>query len=533
MDSNLKEMYRIRTECLLKHEDTLYYYCVCLLKLRRACQKIKSTEMLAYIRQIVAPSFPLVEKYFLSRADAYLRSSIQNDKYIILKDIELSVETFCEVCETVIQSTNVADRMLIQSAPMELGIRQVSVKECAYCSSMLNDLALIFQEDKSEREYAFSVYPSLGSIPETVLLFGTLPERGKVGIIRAPGKDIAHIQYLRMLISHEFFHIVPGSILRHRYERAKKLGTIILYDLRIKLFQGIDYLTINQKKRFEDFIFKGIPEQINKCFLDADKDDRRYYSKNTCEFYGNFLMNKVRDFMNISLEEMFQYVFEPDGVSSLNVYKKYREQARRCLEDLNNNIVEAFMHSSIQKLCKFHSEIFREVFADIMYVMTLRVMPDAYCSTFNYNPSGTQDERNRPDLYLRVGLVFAAMSDYAVKANAGDTLFQSWRNWLWGIASETGGDHFRFIEGVKRCIRVFQGTPSDPTPQKAEYYILPDRNIWEQYKEYVALCRDQYLVFEKNNKKKFSDFREKYSIETNSNMELLSAISVRKWEGGE
>ncbi|WP_373217277.1 hypothetical protein [Ruminococcus sp. 5_1_39BFAA] len=91
----LKTLEELRTKCDSCAEETLKFYCNCLMKMHRACYKIEETEMLSYVRQIVSPAFPLVIRYFVDRVKACIDETVPEDtKGIIRQDVEESVVEF-------------------------------------------------------------------------------------------------------------------------------------------------------------------------------------------------------------------------------------------------------------------------------------------------------------------------------------------------------------------------------------------------------------------------------------------------------
>ena len=49
---NAAKLEEIKTMCEDSREDVLYYYCICMQKLCKVCQKVEITEMLSYIRGV-------------------------------------------------------------------------------------------------------------------------------------------------------------------------------------------------------------------------------------------------------------------------------------------------------------------------------------------------------------------------------------------------------------------------------------------------------------------------------------------------
>lgn len=535
-DAELQELGRLEKEAGLREEGVLRYYCLCMLKLYRAYTKIEKTELLSYIYQIVTPAFLLVLKHFLKQAKIYMMSGEMKDKALILQDIELSVESFCNVWEAVIQSTNGADRILIQSAPLEAGIRQIPVKLCAYYTSLLNDLANLFHESE-EREYAFLVYPSLGSLPEAELLFLNRCESGKVGIIRVPEKDIKNIKYLRMLICHEFYHIVPGSKIRLRRSRAVLFAKILLYDLRERLLNGIN-VTESERDRLEYFLFSDALDDLKENYINNSAEDRSFYSTTILNEYSNYFTKCILQLLEKDSVDLWEMLYQAGDFDNFAKYKKSKDRSERYLQRIFQNIFKILANSEIAKACKFYSDIFREVFADLLYVLNLQVLPKEYLSTFRYRPVGEEDFIQRPGIYLRVCLVIETMTAESTYY-LNEELHKNWVGWRHEYIEGDENIEDDFIKEIKNFMfDIFTSSKNMLScdnealmPEKDAVYVktIPDKNIWKHYVEYFCLCRKEYQKFEEGHSREIQMFREKYLIGTeDSDMEILVSISKRE-----
>lgn len=535
---NAAKLEEIKTMCEDSREDVLYYYCICMQKLCKVCQKVEITEMLSYIRQIIFPAFPLVLQHFNEQAIEYFQTNDFEARARILEDIEISVETFGEVWEAISQSTNAADRMLIQSAPIG-SIRQVPIKACAYYSSMLNDLAIIFQQDEV-CEYGFSVYPSFGKRPEAILLFMERKKKGKVGIIRIPEKDISDIQYLRMLISHEFYHIVPGSNLRYRQERAIALESILLYALREKIFYGIQVKPETQK-RLELYLFSDCIAKFARMRVNIDGGDRKFYSTEMLESYSDYLIKHVLQILSMPSTYLWNALWGDEYFPDFQAYKLVKDSFEENYQIIQDNVLNLFASAEIPKLCRFYCDVFREVYADLLSVISFQVSADEYISSFCYSVSRSEDSLFRPQLYLRVCLIIGIMVEESPVC-VGYKLFDDWRKW-WRKTQKTDKENrSAFINEVTNFLNEISDSlnlsrdyapleDKDDEERLGKVYVLPDVNIWVKYMEYLRQCKNGYLRYEKRNEQKFFAFRKKYLIDpTIKNAEILNEISRRAWE---
>lgn len=522
MDNNcIFELKTIKDNCKFKGEPLIEYYSGCLLKIAKSYSKIEESNMLYYVKQMVAPSFPLIIKHFLKCAEKYLSAENPEDKVTLLNDIQLSIETYLEVWETIVQSTNTADHILIQSASVA-SVRQVPVKICAYFASFLNELAMLFQSDQKS-EYAFLVYPSFGKRPEANLLFSTMQEKGKVGIIRIPEKDIWNVTYLRMLICHEIFHIIPHT-LRNRFDRAKMLDKIISTDLMNRILYNLD-TTQQLKNKLGEIYFDNVSEAVKEEYLDnKDEEDRSFYSTEAIQFYSNYYIKFFLEKLKISTTELWYKIYGIEQpLSTFELYKERMDKLDSCRMQINENILNLLSHSDLPEICSFYTDIFREVFADLTFILSIQISAEEYFASFSYTPLQDEDFELVPDLYLRAGLVLQIMTE---SDSLNIELIRRWREWKNQLEDKINGHGVSFQEKVIRFLSLILEKEDDI---KTNIKIF--KSVWHNYLEHFREYRKKYLSFENTNSIKLEKFRKKYLISLDvNNSKLLYAISKREWE---
>lgn len=532
----IDELKEIKEKCKLK-EPVIEYYAVCLLKISNVYKKIEESDMLCYVKQIVAPSFPLIMKYFLKSAEVYLNTENPETKVTLLNDIQSSVESYLEVWEIIIQSTNAADRILIQSVPVG-SIRQVPAKICAYFASFLNALTRLFQKKEdsdADSDYAFLVYPSFGKRPESRLLFSTMQEKGKVGIIRIPEKDIWNVAYLRMLICHELFHIIPGD-LRNRYGRAKALEKIITTDLAKRLWYDIEKnyggkgrLGEWEKEKFEEIYFGEIPSEVNENYFSGkDKDDRAFYSTETLQFYSNYYILHLLKKLEISTDELWNKMYGSElPISTFAIYKQRMDALESCRIQMNKGILKLLAKSRLPKICSFYTDIFREVFSDLTFILSLKISAEEYFASFRYMPLQGNDFELVPGLYLRAGLILQIMTETDNFVSDAE-LFKKWVEWKKRLGKKENGLSFQ-EQVLKFLLLITKGKEDGKEDDSVSIVIY--RSVWEHYLSHFLEYRNKYLKFEEEEKGDFEEFRKRYCVSLDvTNIQLLRAISKREWE---
>lgn len=535
------ELQAIKKKCERKGEESLAFYCDCLIKMCRAYNKINQTDMLFYVKQIMAPAFPRVIDYFINQVTAYIRETKERQKAEMKQDIEESVVEFIEVFEEIIHSTNGADRMLFQSAPIDMGIRYVAPKLCAYYSGILNSLSEIFSNTDAGG-YAFCVYPTQTSAAQAVLLFATIEKRGKVCIIRIPRYKTAHIQYLRQLLCHEFFHVQPGN-LRLRRERANIFVKIMLYSISKELCKGCD-LSGDEKEKLKKFFFLETEMEVKHNLEPKESEDRIFYSREISDMFVNLLHKNLYVLQRKGFKEYFNCLNSCKQWTSYEEYHMTIEKAKDICRAVQENIKNLLFRSKLTEICKFYMDLFRESYADIMAIITLRLSAYEYFLGFQYFPENREDYYQRSSLYFRVLFVAETMSaDYCEMCNEQKKLFSEWKLWK-NCATMPKTD--KFVNNIE-CLSKEYASKAKQTPYVADKELSEnssmeqntddimvvnlDTEMKKLYMIYFHDCCQKYLYYENSNSQQFHNFRSRFNISfKQDDDELNYTVSMRHWE---
>lgn len=531
----------IKNKCALQHESTLQFYCDCLIKMYKAYYKIEETEMLSYVKQIMAPAFPLVVDYFVETVAACLDMKSDKEKAKMRQDIEDSVVNFSQVFEEIIHSTNGADRMLVQTAPIDIGVRYVAPKLCAYYSSILNNLAQIF-EMPGEKRYAFCVYPTQISCAEAVLLFTTMERPGKVCIIRVSGHKIAHIQYLRQLLLHEFFHVLPSS-LRLRKKRAIAFLHVCLDGISSEMFQGCS-LSSNERERLKAMLFAEVRTEVKRELSDKEETDRVFYSRNIHGVYVNILQRQMYHIQGKRVEDFLEQLDTGEKYHTYESYHVQKEQARTIFSLVRKNV--QYTSSELTEKCKYYIDLFREVYADILSIITLRLQVQSYFGGFQYSPSKKKEQHERSGLYFRVMFVAGTMSgEYHNLSDEQEKMLADWKKWRDYVTDDEVG---KFIEQTVEFEKIYlDGGETGNKPKetgeametkngkqaRSNDRIVLNCEMRNKYMDYFHECCQRYLEYENQPCicEKFNDFRKQFDISLQNNVDALNyVIGTRHWE---
>ena len=149
-NQDVKCLKKLQSDCHIRKEPVLEYYCDCMLKIRRAYYKAEQTDLLFYIKQIMSAAFPLVVKYFVLCVEEYHKETDFCQRARILRDIEESVVKFDEMFDSIIHATNSVDRILFQTAPIATATHIAAPKLCAYSEIWLLRISDIEQWSRNK-----------------------------------------------------------------------------------------------------------------------------------------------------------------------------------------------------------------------------------------------------------------------------------------------------------------------------------------------------------------------------------------------
>lgn len=540
IEVNIEQIIRDRKRCHDNHEKELEFYCNCLLKMVRAYNKIEQTELLYYISRIMKHVFPLVCRYFHDRIERYFGDSDYFEKQEILKDTEESIVEFSDVFHTIINSTNSADRILFQTAPLNVGMRYAAPKLCVYYTSALNYLSGVLEKDSGQSgNYGFCVYPTLNSHAAAVLLFSSRKEKGKVGIIRLPQKDIADIDHLKIYFLHELFHIVPGN-LRYRKRRAGLFANILLYDIYDSIFSSCDQRDIEKiGDKLQEYMFSDLISEFEKTIVGHEEDDRLFYSKEIMENFASQIIAWMQNMQKISKSEFLSYIIDKRDIDFLE-FNSYSQSIKNVFDEMKRNIGVILSDSRIKLICEFFMDLFREVYSDLLTITTLELLPEEYFSTFYSNFDGIEKKviAENISFKLRVILVTKTLSNCYDKEKNSSQFLEKWAAW-----PEIEGCGNKYVDSIKSFDEELSKVENDsedsqnsdpPEPEnrknKAAIVNVNDK-MMEAYIDYFQKCCVGYLEFMKRHEKEFDTFRQKYFFVSNISYEnKIKNIISSVWE---
>lgn len=537
--------------------------------MERVYVKAMDTEMHSYVFKIIHPAFPLAVDYFINRLEAYrslvnlpLSDEKQTKRMNIYKDIEESVIALGEAIEFVIQSINPADRMLVQTPPLDSGLLHSAPKISAYFSEMLNELATIINNN-ANYSYGFCVYPSMYYRSRTKVLFQTKEQAGKVALIQIPNVELFHLSYLRIILIHELYHVIFVQKAERRKARAKAFLKILLYDLGKKLTHSIsgpdNNLSKEQRRIIERILFEPIINEIQNELKNRNEEDLIYRSMEIEKYMVEKFTNRCIELTSITKKTIYQELFQ-NQILPIN-YEDY-ESKMNLAENIRLSLRKATLRilakNRINEICSFYIRIFREVFSDLSTIWTLRPNPVFWIETFRYTANNKNDKILLPTQYTRISLVIYILSHIGDTDEIPCSVWSKYQDYLkvWAdfknkILSSKSKNEFE--NGLKNYILIMENKESDlrgDTSPNEFKQILQVRKIYDHYLKYFFSCMRAILEFENRNIAKFENFRTKFFIDINQSFEYSSSalknnlyaendfetllyIADRRWEIGD
>lgn len=182
---NLEGIYK---ECRNKKEPVLEAFSLYLLRILNGLAQMEGGNTYGYESQILGDAMRLFCIYYVEQVQEALNQQLDNrQKDEIIEDIEDAISKISNVYKNVIDSTSNSDRQLFTSHAVETSIYDISPKLFATYSMILKTLVVLFNQQDL---YAFLLHPSLKSNVETVSLFDTRQQSGKVVLIYIPENKI-------------------------------------------------------------------------------------------------------------------------------------------------------------------------------------------------------------------------------------------------------------------------------------------------------------------------------------------------------
>ena len=532
----------IRLHDKFRHDKNLCHYFEKVMKLKWAYAKINDNDLTAYLDNMLSRVYPLFEKYFIDRVVEYQQNTEEKDK--ILQDIDDSIEKFWECEDAILHTTNAADRIVIQTATIDTGLRYIGPKLCHYYSEMLRELGEVFYPNGM---YGFIVSPTVKAKSTAAVLFSTNQSHGKVSCICASENNIADVRMMNILLLHEFFHICSIET-RLRKQRSINFLRILLYDIFQEMFY--DYIFENKtvEERITEYFKDDILKIIVKHFEGEGEDSRKYYGSFIMEDFSQIITEQIAGWVNLSNDQII-YLLNPDSANLFSNYARVYNHGVELNRRIRNTVINILAQSRIVKICKHYMGVFQEAYCDLMGILTLRVKPGDYIDSFKYISFGEHILGDRDPLVIRAYLVMRAittpLSDLTIieklafngldnqeRMKIGNYFFEEWSVWKASLFTYPSGTFQKALFDLDSVsqdhkirnlnLDIYEGDKNN---------LFGNIAIFDEYNDYFVMCRDKYLKFMLDNTDKFEHWNRKYMIqESFDTFCLLRSISLREWE---
>lgn len=515
----VESLIKIKDKCESRKEYNLEFYCDCFIRMLRAYHKTEQGEMLSYVRDILKPAFPLVVRHFLERVNVYFEREENRERVEIMRDIEESVIEFDHLFDAIVRSTNHADRILFQTAPMDTTMRYVPPKLCMYYSLLLSGYAELFDGAK-HNEYAFCVYPSLNQMAEAHILFQTRQKSGKVCVIRVPARQFANVKMIRIWLLHEMFHVLPSEELRLRKKRQTSYLKVLLYDLEWRILKNCDTQKFAvSRDEVRQFLIMPVVDRIRSELRKREGDERVVYSEPLKRIYVEEILNQLYEIQNDGQERFVSYMLEKSSGENVFGNMSMLADIRENFVQIRSNIYLISSREEVRRACDFYMNIFRESFADLFTVITLHLSREDYFNAletclWRECGRGSGYQRRRA-LLVRAAFVVNAMNEEYMGTQEDEALFEQWRksevNENEGLLYEV--EQFRkgmsCQEDEKTGKDILSGREN---LQEAPVPIILNNKMREGYEEYFVSCCRSYLKFRKEHAEKLRELNDSFMI---------------------
>lgn len=389
---------------ICKDEDALTEYVICMKRLLNGLAQMHFSQLHMYEKLILLQPIEVFMDEFIEQINLAIQTKSTKDKKIIIKDIEDSMCEIINVYKNVVDSTANSDRQIFLSKAVNTNMYDLSPKICAFYSGILAKIVHMF--DKNNNQYAFILHPTMKNNTEACLLFRYRVNPGKVVIIYIPENAIEEFDILPIHLLHEAFHVITRDE-RNRLLRAQCYLQHMMLGISQQLLYDISYdgepekKSIIDKLKLEETLVrswmngaKGILKAINE----EEMNSKMLYSKNLCQY----VLKELRDLLikiDNDIKKDIEGICCKDSIQ-YSEYERTRKIAVKIAKKIHANLFELLCNDNLQHLSDLFMSAYREAYADIACILTLRITPDLYCATFErsihfkYEENYSDMERN-------------------------------------------------------------------------------------------------------------------------------------------
>lgn len=381
-----------------------------LFRILNGLAQMEGSDTYGYESQILGAAMRLFCIYYVEQVREALRPrSHGEERDRIIEDLEDAISKISNVYKNVIDSTSNSDRQLFTNHAVETSIYDISPKLFATYSMVLETLVALFNQ---QNIYAFLLHPSLKSNVETVNLFDSRQQMGKVVLIYIPENKIEEVSQIPFFLLHETFHVLTREE-RCRKERACKMEVHMFTGISQRLFQNVSFDFVGDadaeiKNELMQRWFKT--EKWISELRECGDDSRELYSRNViariCKNWTDALQSI---FVNLG-QDLCQVLATVDyQQKEVNPY----EALMQAEWEIHRNLVEILANSEVELYALAYMQIYREAYADIASILTAGISPDIYEKAFQESQTEPESSILDKDVLrdIRIYIVAQTVAD--------------------------------------------------------------------------------------------------------------------------
>lgn len=435
-----------------------------------------------------------------------------------------------------VQSAVITDRHATQMMDFNKKIYDIPIKINAFYNAYLDYVknALTIQNGN---DYVFFVMPGMNSIVNVMELYPDIyadeSERKRLIKVEIPEASAYEMTNMMIILAHESAHYVGGNIYRNRDKRYEAFlkscahiyvryvqslncqHAFISEKVQISVWKEIEqrvygylYDKLSKRETYEYWDKILIPDESDECKKACKEEFRKK------KLYTSMMRGTIEQtFQSIEWEEM-------EGIFYPIIYRMEQEEQRKTMEGIrqatdrfvayhNQGTIRVTINTVLHVLV----QLYEEVFADMISVLTLNISVDEYVKNIlkNVEEQGMEkEELISSDGLVRVAAVIAVMIGL-------DTVFPdisaAWTQKLRNIGRPESD--WEQVAGQALilwtdCIKNKNENESDESYEKNVLYALQDRIVLSELVKYLNICANDFKEVCGNDAESFERLRNMY-----------------------
>ena len=411
IETDLKKIGSLYKKCRESNETALMSYLVSIAKMLNSLANIENSTMYRYEKKILWRPIKVFSRYFIEQVKEALGVRDAEVKKRIIVDIEDAVTRVVTVYKNLVDNTANADKQVFTSFGFDTSVYELSPKLTAFYSDILESVTKMF--DPEGENYAFLLYPNLKHNTEAYHLFRERVGGGRVTIVYIPECKMDLVDIIPIFLLHEAFHVLTDTE-RNRRLRAGTELKVMTETLSQCLLHEIN---LDEKKWWNELIIKwfaDIPREI-KAYEHVAPDDTVFFGKNILESHNDLLRRIVCE-LDKSIEkdllEICNRILHNPKDDTFSQFKKIYKNTKETEQVIHENVQYILSGQIIRELLGYYMFVFREVYADIAFLLLTSILPDQYEIAFKESMPFLDEYYTDRERMVRVTIVSNVLSRY-------------------------------------------------------------------------------------------------------------------------